>query len=189
LFVLDAFERHGEMHGYQLRQQAERERVARWTDISVGAIYGALRRLVGDGLLDVVRTEQDGNRPERQVFAISAAGRATLAELRHTEARTVVVRADPFDLAFTRPDPDRLDEHEATIEARLTTLRRLLAERVEFSRRAAPFLTLAETRVLTHREALLRADIDWHEHLLADLPAIIADERSGPPHPPEGAAP
>jgi DNA-binding PadR family transcriptional regulator len=177
LFVLDAFERYGEMHGYELKPHAERERIDQWTDISVGAIYGVIKRIALEGLLAVVRTERAGNRPERQVFAITEAGRAALVRLRRDGIETVTVRADPFDFALSRTDPDRLDDLPTDITTRLDGLRRLLADRERFSAGAAPHLTLAEIHALRHREYLLRAEIAWHEELVAAAADIVADER------------
>lgn len=166
------------MHGYKLKSQAERERVGQWTDISVGSIYGALKRLVTEGLIEIVRTERDGRRPDRQVFAITDAGRAALVSLRVEGSREVVVRADPFDLAFTRPDLTRLDEQETILRERLEKLHQLLDERREFAARVAEHLSIAEAHVLRHREFVIQAEIDWHELVLSELPAIIADQRA-----------
>ena len=67
LFIIDALARHGEMHGHQLRLLAEQEHVHLRTDFSVGGLYGAIKRLAGEGLLTEVRTERAGGYPERQV--------------------------------------------------------------------------------------------------------------------------
>jgi DNA-binding PadR family transcriptional regulator len=178
LFILDAFERRGAMHGHQLRLYAEQERVSLWTDISVGALYGALKRLSADGLLAVVRTEREGHFPERSVYALTDAGRHALVALREEGLRQVGMKPDPFDLAMTRLDPARLGEFGQAIEARLAELRALLAERVDLNTKARPYLTLAEVHALSHREHQLRAEIAWHESLLAEAPAIVADETS-----------
>src|SRR3954467_3626158 len=126
LFILDAFARHGEMHGHQLRLLAEQEHVHLWTDISVGALYGALKRLAGEGLLDEVRVEREGSYPERQVYAITDPGRKSLAALQRRPLAEVVFRPDPFDLALCRTDPNRLDALPGAIEERLRALRALL---------------------------------------------------------------
>ena len=51
------------MHGHRLRLQAEHNRVNLWTDITVGAVYGAMKRLAAEGLLRESGREQEGNRP------------------------------------------------------------------------------------------------------------------------------
>ncbi|MCU1526783.1 MAG: hypothetical protein JWP75_546 [Frondihabitans sp.] len=178
LFILDAFERQGEMHGHQLRLLAEQEHVHRWTDITVGAVYGAIKRLAAEGLLEVVRTEREGNFPERHIYRITEAGKKKRALLFGDTMHEVVLRPDPFDLALARLDPNRLDDLERVLDTRLAALGRLLDESIAANAEAHPYLTLSETHALNHREHRIRAEIDWLETVLADLPAILADERS-----------
>ena len=183
LFVLDALARRGDMHGHQLRLLAEEEHVHLWTDISVGALYGALKRLAAEGLLAEVRTEREGSYPERQVYGVTDAGRAALAGLQQAALEQVVLKPDPFDLALSRPDPDRLDDLTDALAARLATLHDLLADLRVRTARARPYLSVAETHALVHREHRVRAEIGWHESLLAAAPEIVADERARAVHP------
>lgn len=166
------------MHGHQLRLLAEQEHVHLWTDISVGALYGALKRLAGEGLLAEVRTEREGSYPERQVYRITDSGRVSLAALHRQGLEQVSFRPDPFDLALSRPDPDRLDELPDALQARLHTLRQLLEQVERQYVRARPFLSVGEAHALLHREHRLRAEIDWHETLAAVVPDVVADERA-----------
>ena len=181
LFILDALAREP-MHGHQLRQLAEQEHVHLWTDISVGGLYGALKRLAADRLIAELRTEQVGAYPERQVWAITDAGRSTLARLREQGLAEVVVRTDPVDLALARFDPARVDEVPALMASRIDALRALVEANEGHGRLAAPYLTPLEARVIGHRTARLLAEIDWHEALLADLPALLDAEISRKDH-------
>jgi DNA-binding PadR family transcriptional regulator len=178
LFILDAFERHGEMHGHQLRLLAEQEHIHRWTDITVGALYGAIKRLASEGLLEVVRTEREGNFPERHIYRITEAGKKKRALLFGDTMHEIVIKPDPFDLALARLDPDRLDDLERNLDTRRAALGRLLEESVAANLEAHPYLTVSETHALKHREHRIQAEIDWLESIRADLPAILADERS-----------
>ncbi|MGA1835804.1 PadR family transcriptional regulator [Herbiconiux sp. 11R-BC] len=178
LFILDALDKRGDMHGHQLRLLAEEEHVQFWTDITVGSLYGAIKRLANEGLIVEVRTEREGGYPERQVYAVSASGRAALAVLREQGLADISFRPDPFDLAITRLDPERLDELGAALGQRLATLSTRLTEQQERNRRADPYLTLAERWALQHREDRLTAEIRSHERLLDSLPDIIADEQA-----------
>ncbi|WP_315901323.1 PadR family transcriptional regulator [Rhodococcus sp. BP22] len=177
LFILGSFAQRGEMHGHQLRLLAEEEHVQMWTDISVGGLYGALKRLHAEGLIADVRTEQDGNFPARQVYAITDRGREQLQALQSEGLSNFVLRPDPFDLALTRLDPDRLDHLPEVIAERVRLLNELLRTTVDENEQAHPYLTLAETYALEHREHRLRAEIEWHEGFVAALPGILADER------------
>src|SRR3954468_11699427 len=121
LYILDALARRGEMHGHQLRLLAEQEHVHLWTDISVGALYGALKRLATEGLLAEVRTEREGSYPERQVYGITDRGREGLGDLPPQALGEAWVPAGPFDLALSRPDAARLDELAGVLEDHVTT--------------------------------------------------------------------
>jgi len=191
LYILDGLARRGEMHGHQLRLLGEQEHVHLWTDFSVGALYGALKRLATEGLLAEVRVEREGSYPERQVYGITPAGREVLDGLHRQHLEQVAFRPDPFDLALSRPDPTRLDELPGALEVRLAALRALLEDTERQNERARPYLSLGETHALLHREHRLRAEIAWHTDLVSALPAVIADERlrSQTPEPLPTAAP
>lgn len=176
-YILGSLAQHGEMHGHQLRLLAEEEHVHLWTDISVGSLYGAIKRLAVEGLIEVVRVEREGNFPERQVYAISDAGREALAGIRQHQLTDLTFRPDPFDLALTRLDGDGLDEVPAIIQSRVSALETLLAETEAANARALPYLTLSETHAMKHREHRIRAELDWHRQLGEAVPDIVQDER------------
>lgn len=166
------------MHGHQLRLLAEQEHLHHWTDISVGALYGAMKRLATEGLVAVVRTEREGSYPERHVYGITASGRVSLAALQHEGLEQIVFKADPVDLALSRADPDRLDGLGEALSGRLTRLREMLHETDLQNERARPFLSVGEAHALLHRSYRLQAEINWHENLIGALPEVIADERA-----------
>jgi DNA-binding PadR family transcriptional regulator len=178
LYILGALADEGDMHGHLLRQLAEKEHVDEWTDISVGALYGALKRLHAEGLIDEVRTEREGGYPERQVWTITESGRIALDKLRYDGLTQIVMRADPFDLAVSRLDLSKLDEVPPLLQNRLSHLR-LLLEQAELQLDSiARHLTPLELVVLSHKTDRLRADITWHENLLSRLPELLAEERT-----------
>ncbi len=71
LFILGSLEQHGPMHGHQLRLLDEEEHIDSFTDISVGSLYGAIKRLSAEGLIEELRTEREGGYPPRQVWDIT----------------------------------------------------------------------------------------------------------------------
>jgi DNA-binding PadR family transcriptional regulator len=182
LFILASFEEHGEMHGHQMRREAERNYVDLWTDITVGAVYGAIKRLVTEGLLEEVQREQVGNRPARQTFQITAAGREALAEERTGAISEIWFKFDPFDLGLTRIDPAELERLPELLGARLTALTALLDETRIANQNALQHITLSERWALDHTEHRLRSEVDWLQRLIDAAPEIVAEElaiRSG----------
>ena len=173
------------MHGHRLRLEAEHTRVHLWTDISVGAVYGAMKRLASEGLLREAGREREGNRPTRQIYEITDEGRRTLADLRRDELSDVWFKFDPFDLALTRLDPDVLDTLPSVLAARLEKMQSLLAECRQINENAREYVGIAKQWALRHNEYRLEAEVAYLTDLLQSAPAIIADERSPAPRKPK----
>jgi DNA-binding PadR family transcriptional regulator len=64
-----------DFHGYELKQLIEQQ-MGDWTSIAFGSIYFALKKLAEEGLIEQVAVQQQGNRPSRAVYTITATGRA-----------------------------------------------------------------------------------------------------------------
>ncbi len=178
IFLLAALEDRGPMHGHSLRLLAEEEHVTLWTDITVGSVYGALKRLAAEELVKELRVERAGAYPQRQVWTITDEGREALGALRLRGLRDIVIKPDPFDVAITRLDPDHLDDLPAIIAARLMSLSAMLTEWEAHAAAIDRYLTVSEKLALKHRADRLRAEIAWHEELSANLPDIVSDERA-----------
>jgi DNA-binding PadR family transcriptional regulator len=166
------------MHGHQLRLLAEEEHIDSFTDISVGSLYGAIKRLAAEELIEELRTEREGGYPPRQVWGITHEGRVAVGVIRMDMLREIVRRPDPFDLALIRLDSDHLDDLPALVGARLAAFRAKLAEDEAHLQAIRRYLSLAEIHASEHRLVRFRAEIEWHEALIAGLPAIIEDERA-----------
>lgn len=89
-----------------------------------------------------------------------------------------MIKPDPFDLALTRLDPDRLAELHGVIDECLGRLRARLEATEKHIEVATKYLSLSEIWTTRHLLARWRAEIHWHEQLLAAVPDIIADEKT-----------
>lgn len=178
IFVLGSLAERGPMHGHALRLLAEEEHVDEWADVAASAIYGVMKRLETEDLIRVLRTEREGNYPERQVFGITEAGTSSLNDMRHTALETLVMKPDPVDLALARLDADSLDTLPDVIEARLVGLHTTLENSIIHLGKIAHHLTLTEHHIMRHQHARLRGEIAWHEELITAMPEILDDEKS-----------
>jgi DNA-binding PadR family transcriptional regulator len=178
LFVLGSLADRGAMHGHAMRLLAEEEHIDEWTDFTVGAVYGVLKRLAGEGLIEVVRTEREGNYPERQVYDVTPAGTLALDGLRRHGLEEIEMPPDSFDLALSRLDPDRLDELGGVIASRLAALERALDVATAHHKQIDQYLWKSEQWAMGHKLAKLDGEIAWHRRLLEALPEIISDERT-----------
>ena len=181
LFILSSFAELGPMHGHRLRLEAERTRVHLWTDISVGAVYGAMKRLAAEGLLREAGREREGNRPIRQLYEITEEGRVALTMLRRAGLSEVEFKFDPFDLALTRLDPASLDTLPQVLSERLGEMRVRLAEMRRISEEAREYIGVAKQWALHHFEYRLEAEVAYLADLLAAAPDIVADEHDPRP--------
>jgi DNA-binding PadR family transcriptional regulator len=178
LFVLSSFAEFGPMHGHLLRSIAEKMQVPLWTDISVGAVYGAMKRLAGEGLLREQRSEREGNRPTRQIYEITDEGRRVLDELRREGLRDVWFKPDPFDLALTRMDAKTQKQFPALIAERLKTVRAMLDARKQVSERVRGQVTPSKQWAMRHGEIRLEAEVAYLSELLKDAKRIVSEDRA-----------
>ena len=175
LYVLTLLARHGPMHGHRMRLTAQQDRLDLWTDVRAGALYGVLKRLAGEGLIEATASERAGSYPERTVYEITADGRRALTVLQDSTLRTVTLPTDPFDLALAAGDltgPDQLRHSIGDRRDELATRRSALEHQMQY---ADPYLSVAERHVLRHLASRLDAELRWHDEVLADLPEIVAD--------------
>src|SRR5882757_2315478 len=93
----------GQLHGHQIRRTAELTGIEQWGGVKVGALYGMLHRLAAEGLIEPVRTEQEGNRPQRTVYAITAEGRAELAIHRDRALTQPILHSTTVEAALKWP--------------------------------------------------------------------------------------
>jgi DNA-binding PadR family transcriptional regulator len=179
LFILGTLAASGPLHGHQIRQQAQADRTDRYTDIQVGSLYGALKRMASEGLVREVRTERVGNRPERTVYEITPEGRQALSAIREEILHKTGLPHDPFDLALKQAR-DMAEEDLAQIVAdRLAALRAQELTWRHQAERADPYLNEAERMITRHAIDRAATEIRWHEELLDRVPKIAADFREG----------
>ena len=179
LFILGTLSASGPLHGHQIRQQAQADRTEIWTDIRVGSVYGALKRLANEGLVREVRTERVGNRPERTIYEITGEGRRALSAVRYEALRDLVRRHDPFDLALAQSRDIAEEDLDQIVANRLAGLRVEAASMRHHAETADPYVNEAERMVLRHLIERLDAEVRWHEELAARVPKIAADFAEG----------
>jgi DNA-binding PadR family transcriptional regulator len=152
------------MHGHQIRREAELRQVQDWGGVRVGSLYGALHRLEREGLIEPVRSEREGRRPTRTVYAITAVGRDELARLRREALLDSTMRSLPVDVALAFGSSMDSGELQALLDVRRGRLANLLDElvvqREQLERRA---LHPAGRAVFRHWELRVEAELRWHE--------------------------
>ena len=82
LFVLGARPCAGRCTGTRFAATRALTAPSHGFEVKPGSLYAAIHRLQAEGLIEPVRTEQQGNLPARTVYAITAEGRKELRALR-----------------------------------------------------------------------------------------------------------
>lgn len=69
------------VHGYDVRRELLSWRADDWANVKPGSVYGALNTLERDGLISVDEVGQDGGRPERTTYRLTAEGEKQFGEM------------------------------------------------------------------------------------------------------------
>lgn len=162
------------MHGHQIRRAAQTDRTELWANVKPGSLYGALHRMESEGIVEAVRTEQEGKRPARTVYGITEEGRGEFAAHRDEALREARLGPDPVDLALQFTGDLSEGALRSALEARRASLASQLASWRQVKESADPYLSELEKMTFGHTLGRLEAELSWHEGLLERLPALVA---------------
>lgn len=187
LIALGTLAKYGPQHGHQIRRLADVTDVGEWGGVSVGALYRELRSMERECLVETLRTEQVGRRPERTVYAITDEGRLELRNLRAHALADINPGPNALGVAliFALDDIDR-DELRDALHARrdrlVITGRELAAERERGVARG--YLTPIVSAAMHRGELQIETEVRWHD----EMDALLAegaplDGGGGPPGP------
>jgi DNA-binding PadR family transcriptional regulator len=183
LMALGILARSGPSHGHHIRRVAELTDVGEWGGVSVGALYRELRAMEREGLVEAMRTEKVGNRPERTVYAITDEGRLELTALREQAIKPPLASGpDPFGVAllFAADGVDR-EELRRTLRARREMLAiwaaEMAAEREGLV--AKGYLDVLAAAVMRRGIVHAEAEVRWHDELDATLAAPGGETPAG----------
>jgi DNA-binding PadR family transcriptional regulator len=143
------------LHGYRIKRILEDEAYAFWFAIEFTSIYSALRTLVKQGHVEETGSDQQGARPERMGYRITADGRAHLRDLLCKAWAATPVFGDPFQMAIAATaelPADEVGELRKQRQAALT----LRLKHCRALRRAA-----LSPAMVDRGSALIAAEIKW----------------------------
>jgi DNA-binding PadR family transcriptional regulator len=173
----------GPAHGYELRTRLENANMHNWADVQLNSIYASLKQLTRDGLIELVETTREGNRPPRDVYRVTTAGRAALLDLLREAWAQPHTPARPLDMAlqfaFLMPSEE---------------MRELLARRIEIleARREdldvvdptvqspLPWLDAIVRDLFEHTRRVVQFEIEWARHLDRRIASGVYDPSADP---------
>lgn len=151
-------------HGYQINDFIERT-LGRVTYMKKPTAYAILERLSQGGYVSV-RSEQEGNRPPRKVYSITATGEKLFDDLLRTTLPELEPITAPGDIALMFLDDLPHAEAESLLCERLAKLDEMIALHENAPRHE---YSIGVDLALERHIALLRADRDWLRTVLARL--------------------
>ncbi|HEX6527798.1 MAG TPA: PadR family transcriptional regulator [Streptosporangiaceae bacterium] len=177
LVVLGLLSSRGPMHGHRIRREAEITNVESWGGVNVGALYRELHRMEDEGLVKPIRSEQEGRRPARTIYAITDDGRRELVQLRAAAWRGEDGYLDPVGVALLFGGQARPDELSSHLAYRRRLLQANLDSLVAERKRSTPHLPMAVIAAYRRGELRLAAELEWHN----ELERILVEEATQPP--------
>lgn len=168
------------MYGHQLRRDARIDRTERWSEVQPGSLYGALHRLAAEGLIEPLRTEQDGQLPARTIYGITAEGRRELRALRAEALQEIRIQPDPVDLALAMSSDLSEDALRGYVEDRMRALLAQASQLEHQRERTWPDQTVADDLVIEHARLRVQAELSWHQLVLDRLGKLTSESEHGP---------
>jgi DNA-binding PadR family transcriptional regulator len=178
LVILGVLHR-GDFHPYEIRRRLNNAMVECYTDVDVGTLYYAIRRLAKDGHIAVVARERVPRGGERTVYGITPQGRRRFQELlhQHFAADTPAAALYGAMLFLHLADPGTVAQ---LLQGRIVRQGKSLEELAAVRRRLAPLLSTGGRHLVDHLEQQRRLDQKWLKAVLADVLAGRVRDVSDP---------
>jgi DNA-binding PadR family transcriptional regulator len=164
------------MSGYDIKRAFDRSLATYW-NAGNSQIYTTLKALAGRKLVSSETIQQEG-RPNRRVYSLTPAGRAAL-DAWLAEPVPSRFTKDEFltRLFFCGQTSDatalrHLEEHEDALHAQLADMERALRDYGDRPSRR-PRLLEYQMLVRAYKQALLQADLEVTQSVIADLKARV----------------
>lgn len=176
LLVLGVIRLMQPIHGYDVRRELLSWQADDWANVAPGSVYGALKTMERDGWIEAVEVSQEGGRPARTTYRVTAEGEKefhSLLEATWMRARSENHPLLPAVALMPFADRDTVLEH---LHARALDLEaeagrtRARIDRIEAGSgdpvTAAPYHTAEMLRLALARTD---AELGWTRDLAARL--------------------
>ena len=149
------------MHPYQMSQTLQQRGKQESVRLNFGSLYSVVDSLVRQGLIEPTGTEQDGNRPARTVYELTATGVTEVLGWLRQLISEPVKEFPQFMAALSFMPLLAPDECVGLLRARATAVRGRIADidaSVTEAARFLPELFVIETK---YELAMARAELDY----------------------------
>jgi DNA-binding PadR family transcriptional regulator len=176
--VILGFLRGQPLYGYEIKRMIE-QIMGDWTNIAFGSIYFALKKLAQEGFVEKVGTEQEGGRPSRTVYQITAAGREEFLRLLREVWDSVERQTFAFDIGLSFMSALPIEEVKGYLRKRVTHLEHVLQylEAHQAEQLADEHVPdRLASAVFEHHRRHLQTELDWTRDLLQSVEQGVYDD-------------
>ncbi len=164
LLLLLGLLRKNEMHGYQLYEFIERD-LSVCTDLKKPTAYYLLNKMSEDGWI-IEEQSQEGNRPPRKVFRLTAEGENAYQRLLRENLATYASTTFAGDISLAFLDDLPIEESLRLLAQRRSALASALQ-----TTQAAPQHHGSLQLVIEHQIRHLSSELNWLEEIITRLTA------------------
>jgi DNA-binding PadR family transcriptional regulator len=122
LLVLGVMRLFQPVHGYDVRRELLSWRADQWANVAPGSVYGAIKSLERDGLIEVVGTETAGARPARTTYKVTPEGDKEFKSLLREAWWNLVLPQDPFIAGLNFLTEVNREEAAAALDSRVAQI-------------------------------------------------------------------
>ena len=170
------------VHGYDVRRELVSWHAEEWGNVAPGSIYNALKTLTKEEMIEVVRTDHVGGRPERTSYRLTARGERELGELLRDALWTVKMPVDPLVAVVSVMGFLKRDELIAALEARSARISGAIAHAEHAISAVDDVETPAHVReMLRLLNARMGSELAWSKAFVGRLRAGEYDTADDPP--------
>lgn len=169
------------MHPYEMYQLLVTRRKDRIVKVRPGSLYHAVERLERDGLVAVLGTDRQGNRPERTTYEITVEGRRAVRERVAEIVAAPVPEYPQFTLGLAELHNLESDQALGLLDSRIEALVAELSELDElfefaWGREVPELFTIP----FSYTRAMTQAELEWLRTLAdrirsGDIPWVTDD--------------
>jgi DNA-binding PadR family transcriptional regulator len=158
------------LYGYEIKQIIE-EHMGDWTNIAFGSIYFALGKLAEEGFIEKIATEQEGKRPSRSVYQVTASGQEEFLRLLREALREVERHYYTVDIGLAFMEALPLGETQGYLRGRIAELEAILEHVREHrgEQLANQEVPRSAGAVFDHSLAHFQAELHWTREILDKL--------------------
>ncbi len=156
-----------QLYGYEIKHIIE-DHMGDWTSIAFGSIYFALGKLEEEGKVEKVAVEKDGERPSRNIYRITEAGKEEFRTLLRENWDTLERQYYDFDIGLFFMDALSKEEVLAYLNKRVRQLEEILnhIELHKNEQMSLPDVPSRAAAVFDHSYMHFKAELAWTRDLL-----------------------